>query len=324
MPSHIYYRIGDMRSAIEANVGASAADEKYFDDPGNRLEHPDGDRYRYGYYPHTLHFLAAAATLFGNRDWVENAAKRLYEAPPPDRTGYRKDKYREVYYLARVNFATPDEIRGFVKPDASFDAQPRAHVAYRYTQVMADLWQSRLPTESLTDFEKALKAYPGIGTDPDAACLTAAATPGGDTGLCMAAIENNLVHGRLSAHLRTWNRALTLMDNAAKLQSALPYDEPPDWLYSLHQSFAGVLIRKVLAEGPDTPRGQLELREAKERLLRSLDVRENDSATFLGSGWAYFGLWQIARRLKGDDPVEAEKQFRLHWAGQVEASLERM
>src|SRR5262249_1626449 len=54
MPSHIYYRIGDMRRAIESNVAASAADEAYFNDPSNKLDHPDGDRYRYGYYPHTL------------------------------------------------------------------------------------------------------------------------------------------------------------------------------------------------------------------------------------------------------------------------------
>jgi hypothetical protein len=191
MPSHIYYRIGDMRSAINANVDASAADEKYFNDPRNKLDHPDGDRYRFGYYPHTLHFLAAAATLYGDRKWLENAAERLYKAPPPDPQGYRADKYREVYYLARANFAKPEAIRDFPKP-AAFDKQPRANVAYAYTQVMADLWSRQDPAKSLARFKQALKDYPHLGPDPDTACMNAA-QKNGDTGLCMAAIENNLV-----------------------------------------------------------------------------------------------------------------------------------
>src|SRR6185369_4291859 len=78
MPSHIYYRIGDMRRVIDANVAASAADENYFNRPDNKLDHPDGDRYRYGYYPHTLHFLAAGATLFGDKNSVNKATERLY------------------------------------------------------------------------------------------------------------------------------------------------------------------------------------------------------------------------------------------------------
>ncbi len=317
MPSHIYYRIGDMRSAINANVDASAADEKYFDDPRNKLDHPDGDRYRFGYYPHTLHFLAAAATLYGDRKWLADAAERLYKAPPPDPQGYRADKYREVYYLARVNFATPEAIRQFPLP-AAFDKQPRANVAYAYTQVMADLWSGENPTKSLSRFDQALKAYPGLGPHPDAACRQAAAT-NGDTGLCMAALENNLVRARLAAASRKWDDALRHTQAAVKLQQALPYDEPPDWLYSLHQSHASMLIRRGIDRGDKS-----DLLLARAELRLSLDPKTNRSDIFPGSGWAYYGLWQIAVHLH-EGAAEAEKAFRAHWAAnQPDPSLERM
>jgi hypothetical protein len=306
-----------MPSAIKANVYASAADEKYFDDPNNKLDHPDGDRYRFGYYPHTLHFLAAAATLYGDTVRLDDAAKRLYEAPPPDPQGYRADKYREVYYLARVNFATPEAIRSFPQP-AEFDKQPRANVAYRYTQVMADVWSGKDPAKSLSNFEHALKAYPGLGPHPDDACRKAAAT-NGDTGLCMAAIENNLVRARLAAASSKWDDALHHTQTAADLQHALPYDEPPDWLYSLHQSHAAMLIRRGMAKGDKN-----DLRSARDELRMSLKTGTNDSDIFPGSGWAYSGLLRIAVYLE-EGAAEAEKEFRAHWmAGVDPPSLDRM
>jgi hypothetical protein len=316
MPSHIYYRIGDMRSAITANVDASKADETYFKDPGNPLDHPDGDRYRYGYYPHTLHFLAAAAALYGDRERLDDAAKRLYDAPPPDPQGYRADKYREVYYLARVNFASPEEIRKFPSP-APFDKQPRANVAYAYTQVMADVWSGQNPAQSLSRFEQALKAYPGLLPHPDAACRHAAAT-NGDTGLCMAALEDHLVKARLAASAGRWDDAVRSAQAAVELQRALPYDEPPDWLYSLHQSHAAMLIRRGMARHhrPDLLAARAELRQ-------SLHTATNRSDVFPGSGWAYYGLWRIATQLH-EGAAQAERDFRGHWAGGPDPSLERM
>lgn len=323
MPSHIYYRIGDMRSAIESNVGASAADEAYFNDPSNKLEHPDGDRYRYGYYPHTLHFLAAAATLFGYKDWVDNATNRLHAAPPPDAEGYRKDKYREVYYLARVNLASTAEIRAFVKPDAPSKVQPRGNAAYAYTQVMADLWDGKSPTDTLSRFEAEVRNYPNMGADPNESCRKSIAT-NGDTGLCVVAIENNLVQGRLAALKKDWDAALAFTQQAVDLQTALAYDEPPDWLYSLHQSHAAMLIRKAIAQGPYQRWGQEALHQAKKELLMSLDTGTNRSDVFPGSGWAYFGLWQVARYLRGEDEPKAREAFRAHWASDADPTLDRM
>jgi hypothetical protein len=328
MPSHIYYRMGDMARAIGSNVRASKADETYFDDPNNQLDHPDGDRYRYGYYPHTLHFLAAAATLLGDRGSLADATKRLWDAPPPlEDGGYRKDKYREVYYLARVNFASPAEIRAFMKPEASPESrvQPRGNAAYAYAQVMADLWEGKAPTDTLPKFNAAVREYPEIDrTNPDTSCLDPKKR-NRDTGLCVVAIENNLVQGRLAAFQGAWGDALKFTRQAVVLQTVLSYDEPPDWLYSLRQSYAAILIRRA-AQDPSKPESQAALAEAKKELLTSLNLVDpyvTRSDIFPGSGWAYFGLWQVAQYLKGEDEAAALKAFESHWAG-VPPPLDRM
>jgi hypothetical protein len=146
-----------------------------------------------------------------------------------------------------------------------------------------------------------------------------AAKANGDTGLCMAAIENNLVEARLAASSRNWDEALRRTQAAVKLQQALPYDEPPDWLYSLRQSHAAMFIRRGIDRGDKE-----NLRSARTELRISLDPKTNRSDVFPGSGWAYYGLWQIAVHLH-EGEAEAEKAFRAHWAAnEPDPSLERM
>jgi hypothetical protein len=333
MPSHIYYRIGRLNSAVDTNVDAVIADTKYF--LNENLTHPDGDRYKYGYYPHNLHFLIAAAVLSGRSAELNEAVGLLWRAPPPNAEGYRKDKYREVFYLAQANVATPSALRNLRKPE---EKEPRASVAYAYTQVMADLWDNKQPDSTMKALDAAVFAYPRIGKDPYGACVKSIKTPGGDTGLCMAAFEYYLAHGRDEGARKQWAAALNAARPTLALQIWMPYDEPPDWLFPTAQTYAGLLIQKAIAQDPHLPQSQEVLREAKDFLCKSLretsDVLckgikppPSQAATYPGNGWAYYGLWQIAKYLRGDNPKEAEKAFWDHWRDQVTAdvpSLKRM
>lgn len=321
MPSHIYYRIGRLNSAVDTNVAAVSADTKYF--ATEKLSHPDGDRYRYGYYPHNLHFLIAASVLSGRRSDLNNAVKLLYLAPPPNADGYRKDKYREVFYLAQANVAAGAELRNLPKPEAG---EQRAAVAYAYTQVMADVWDSRSTDVTMKALDAAVLAYPGIGKDPYGACVKSSQTLG-DTGLCMVAFEYYLAHGRDEGAKKQWAAALNAARPTLALQTWMPYDEPPDWLFPTAQTYAGLLIQKAIAENPLLPPGQQALAEAKDLLLKSMQLHSSQSGIYPGNGWAYFGLWQVAKYLKGDDPKKAEEAFRAHWRDPVSAdvpSLKRM
>src|SRR3546814_83188 len=71
MPGHIFYRIGRYKDSIAANIKAARADEKYLQLAG------DDGLYRFGYYPHNVHFLLTSAQMAGDMMTVANETERL-------------------------------------------------------------------------------------------------------------------------------------------------------------------------------------------------------------------------------------------------------
>jgi tetratricopeptide (TPR) repeat protein len=324
MPSHIFYRMGDMREAIRANKAAIEADESYFAEEPN-LYRPDGDRYRYAYYPHNIHFVIAAAALGGDNNDVNQYAEKLLHSAPDKANGLRADLYRAAYYLTRMNFSSPADIREFPKPD-SLNQQPLANVAYDFTQLMADIWSERPFDRSAGKFDTDLVNYRKAADKPNAAC-DKAPRPRGK--LCLAAILDDLRHARVEALTSNWEKAVGAARHAIAIQAALSdefYDEPPLWPYPVRQTLASVLIRKALAEDPNT--GREDLDNAKQELLESLNMNKSPdgnpnripTGSFPGNGWAYYGLWEIANH---DDSSRAEmlqawNDLNDHWFGAPE------
>ena len=60
MPSHIYYRVGLYKEALQSNLDAIAADERYF----RRAE--SDPVYKGAYYPHNIHFVMVSALMGGD------------------------------------------------------------------------------------------------------------------------------------------------------------------------------------------------------------------------------------------------------------------
>ena len=71
MPAHIFYRVGRYADSMRANVAAARADEQYLADIG------DDGLYRYGYYPHNVHFLLSSAQMVGALHTVASESARL-------------------------------------------------------------------------------------------------------------------------------------------------------------------------------------------------------------------------------------------------------
>ena len=71
MPAHIYYRLGRYGDSIRANVAAARADEAYLRQSGDR------GLYRYGYYPHNVHFIVTSAQMAGDLPTAVREARRL-------------------------------------------------------------------------------------------------------------------------------------------------------------------------------------------------------------------------------------------------------
>lgn len=323
MPSHIYYRVGDMQKAIKANKEAIEADDAYFATEPD-LYRPDGDRYKYGYYPHNINLLLAAAALSGddNDHDINRYAETLLNAAPDRANGYRADLYRTVYYLAKVNFSSTTDIRKFEPPNR-FEDQPYANVAYDYTQLMADIWDGKDSKQSAEKLDVDVATYRKSSDEPNASCDLSAPRRHGQP--CLVAILGDLGHARRDASKGMWKEALDAATDAIKIQGDMRYNEPPLWLYPARQTKAAILIRKADAEDP-THSDHDALSEAKQLLQSSLneppvgDPNLIPTSTFPGNGWAYYGLLEIAKR-DGSSPDQidrATKDLNNHWFGDGE------
>jgi hypothetical protein len=332
MPSHIYYRLGDMRNAIRVNKDAIAADERYFATEPD-LYRPDGDRYRYGYYQHNINFVVAAAALSGDKDQdVGSYAEKLFQSLPDKANGFRADDYRAVYYLATLNFSNIADIRKFPQPD-SINNQPLANVAYDFTQLMADIWDKKSSQASAKKLDDDVATYRNFLSAKGKRNAICDPTPTLDlpgTKLCVAAILSDLGHARVAASSKNWQEAVTDAEIAVKIQDALDYTEPPMWPYPVRQTLASILIQKAgSAAGPGNP----DLQAAKANLLDSLnlppgpDPNKIETGKFPGNGWAYYGLLEIATRDGSSDAdmYNARAALGNHWFGDPKfRTLDRM
>jgi len=302
-PSHIYYMLGRMDKAVAANDAAVVADEAYFEDKRNPLDHPDGDLYRYESYPHELHFLLASALMNGNRATVELTAKRLLAAPPKDPSGYRQDFYRAMYYLGRTPLATKEEIRAFPKPESKHQLSA---IAYYYALARADFWDGKTDSPFLKQLDEAVNAYPDKKKCPDEFTNF-------HTEPCLVAIMSSLAHAYQSAAAKNWRDAFSKAQTAAEIQRRMRDGLPGVWYLPASQALASFYIQAALGE--IKPR-QDYLKKAQDLLKASLAVRP-------GNGWAYFGLWQVAKHIDGGNPQDAEKAFHANWLGDP-PTLDRM
>src|SRR5690606_29427153 len=73
MPAHIYVRVGRYADSIAVNRDAVAADEAMLAQMGEAAS----PIYRYGYYPHNVHFLMISAQMAGLTEDVIGSSEKL-------------------------------------------------------------------------------------------------------------------------------------------------------------------------------------------------------------------------------------------------------
>ena len=91
-------------------------------------------------------------------------------------------------------------------------------------------------------------------------------------------LARTVVQGRLAQAEGDSNEAIERFEQAAALQDALPYTEPPYWYYPVRQSLAAALMQAG------------RLGEAEEQFRRALVRAPNN-------GWSYYGLLNSRRRV---------------------------
>jgi tetratricopeptide (TPR) repeat protein len=280
MPSHIYYRVGLYREALQSNIEAIAIDEKYF-------SKADSDPvYKGAYYPHNIHFAMVSALMGGDARTALDAASKLDKAVPVEaaKAFGSLQPIKAAPYFSQVQFSSPDALLAL--PDPGNDLV-LVKAMWHYARATGYSRKGALPeaqkeVEALAALEKAdFKPVQDWGV------------PGPDIVRTARAVAT----GRVAEARGDLDGAIKAYEEAVAVQDTLPYTEPPYWYYPVRQSLGAALLRA----------NQL---DAAEQAFRASLVRTPSN------GWALRGLAEVYRK-RGDSAALAatRKRFESTWLG---------
>jgi tetratricopeptide (TPR) repeat protein len=280
MPAHTYMRVGRYADAVRANQHAVHADERYIAD-----RKPQG-YYPMVYYPHNYHFLWAAASMAGMRDEgigaARGAAQRLTpeiaKAAPPLEYWIAMP----VYALSR--FGRWEEILREPAPDADLRfATASWHfargLAFNATGKRAEAQQA---LDSVRAIAAAIPEDRIVGTNNSARVVLG--------------IAEGVLSGEIAARAGDTDAAVRALEEAARLEDGLNYDEPSPWPYPARHILGAVLL--------DAGRAK-----SAEEVYRT-DLERNPE-----NGWSLFGLTRALRmQNRSDEASAAEARFHKAWS----------
>ncbi len=281
MPGHIFYRIGRYKDSIRANVAAAKADEAYL------ARVPDDGLYRYGYYPHNVHFIVTSAQQAGDLGLAVAQARKLLRIIPEDKA-VELGWVQAVVAAPSFAFAqggSPAQILGLRRPDARL---PYVRAMWHYARGVAF---ARLKQPGALAQE--LAAMDQLAADPGIKALEGQGVPGTD----LIHLAQHVMRGRMAYARGDFAAAAEHYRRAQAIEGTIPYQEPPYWYYPVGQSLGAALLAGGKAA------------EARDAFHQALLVAP-------GNGWALWGLAQAERALGHDlEARAAEAALERAWLG---------
>jgi tetratricopeptide (TPR) repeat protein len=285
MPSHIYFRLGRYRDALQMNKAAVAADEAYLARVRAEGIYPGG------YYPHNIHFLLVSAQMAGDGPTAIKAAEKLERTVTVESALAMPafvQPIKAAPLFAHAQFSEPDVVLALPAPSESL---PYVKAMWHYARGVAlSAKRDMSPAQGEAD------AIARLVETADFTPLTSAGVPATE----VLTLAHHIVLARIAQASGDLQSAIKEFEAAAAIEGKLPYMEPPYWYYPVQQSLGAVLLLS----------GQTE--RAEEVFRASLTAAPNN-------GWACFGLAQVYKR-EGDADKAAELEARLDrtWAGKRE------
>ncbi len=280
MPSHIWVRLGRWEDAAEANRRAIEADAWF------RSRNPRPGFYA-TYMAHNRQFLGFVGMMTGRSAEALRAARAM-EAEIPDDLLRRflppLDGIRAVVPEILVRFGRWEAV--LAEPAPAEDL-PLATALWRFTRSvsLAALGRMEDAEAERTKFRAA-----------------AARVPAGwrflnNSAADLLAVASRVVDGEMAARGGDLEAAVAALREGVRLEDALRYNEPPDWLQPVRHSLGAVLLRAGRAAEAET-------------------IYREDLARFPGNGWSLLGLERALRALgRSAEAAEAATGFRAAWAG---------
>ncbi len=282
MPSHIYYRVGLYKEALQANRDAIAADEKYFRTSGS------DPVYKGAYYPHNIHFVMVSALMGGDGRTALDAAAKLDQSLSPElmKNFAMMQPVKAAPYFSHVQFSSPDVL--IALPDPGPD-MVLVKAMWHYARATGFARKG-----AVDESRKEIAALGELERTADFKPISDWGVPAQD----IVRTAHAVARGRLADAQGDLPAAITAYQSAVVLQDTLPYTEPPYWYYPVRQSLGAALLRA----------GRLD--EAEQAFRASL-------ARTPSNGWALRGLVEVYR-VRGDAAAlaAAQKRFATTWLGQ--------
>jgi len=277
MPGHTYARIGRFRDSVRSNIAAVAADEAYLaNNPGA------SSRYRYGYYPHNVHFVMAGAAMGGDARNALRYADRLDAALPfaIAEGGMFPHMVKAQAWFARARFDTTANLLRAEQPPEQY---PYMIGAWRYARTWAQLRNNNV-SEARAEYDRFV------------AHRTAESEDLGRGGALLDIYGRSLLARILMAEGDNAG-AIRELQAAVQEQRGVPYSEPTLIYYPMGRTLGAAYLRN----------NQPGL--AEQAFLQSLVESPNDA-------YAYWGLAE-ARRMRGDRAGSnaARAMFRAAYMG---------
>ena len=281
MPAHLYYVLGRFKDSIRVNVEAARVDESFL------LTSKERGIYRFGYYPHNIHFIVTSAQMGGDSATALREAQRLRGVLNADATAATPwvQPVDAAPFLAYAQFAEPNAILALKAPDSRL---PYVTAMWHYARSIA---YARSGNDKA--FDREISALRLIRTKTDFKAMTDMLVPVPD----LLKIAELVAQGRREYAHRRFAAAADFYRQAATLEQGVTYYEPPFWYYPVQQSLGAALYRAG------------DLKGARQAFMHAL-------GQFPNNGWALYGLAETNRAL-GDRPSEAAARaaFGRAWLG---------
>jgi tetratricopeptide (TPR) repeat protein len=269
MPAHIYYRVGRYQDSLATNIAAAEADEALFAEWQAAGE--EGGLYRFGYYPHNVHFVLTSATMAGDAISAMAAAHKLAAVMSDEVTAEVAwvQAIRTAPFTATAQLGDVDTVMGLPDPG---DAMPFVKGLWHYARGVA---LARAGDGEAAAGEAA--AIEALALDPQLQLLVEQYVPAPD----LLALAAHVVRARIAVAAGDFATAESRLLEAVALQATVPYMEPPYWHYPVVQTLAAV---ELMAGEPEA---------ASRHFQDALVATPNN-------GWSLFGLME-AQRAMGDE-----------------------
>lgn len=283
MPSHTYYRVGRYEDSAQTNKMAVQADETYL------TEANSDNIYRFGYYPHNIHFVLVSAQMAGDGPTTMAYAKRL-EGKIPDAIAAQVgwvQAIRTAPYFAHAQFSSAETILALPDPGDTF---PLIKAMWHYARGVA------LAAQNEVEKAKSEAAHIAeLNRKTDFSALLAWAVPAPD----LLNLARHVIEGRIAQSQGDLAGAIKEFEIAVTIQDTLAYMEPPYWYYPVRQTLGAALMQAGRAQ---------EAEAVFEQTLKNVPK----------NGWALYGLMET-QKAQGKQEVARATQKRLQhaWSGDL-------